>query len=62
MTRWTVFFVSGLLVGATGASAGDRTDVVRELAGRVGPVIGSALACPDIARSRIQAIIDKFTM
>jgi hypothetical protein len=53
MTRWTIFLVSGLLVGATGASAGDRTDVVRELAGRVGPVIGSALACPDIARSRI---------
>jgi ABC-type branched-subunit amino acid transport system substrate-binding protein len=61
MTRWTIFLVSGLLVGATGASAGDRTDVVRELAGRVGPVIGSALACPDIARSRIQAIIDKFS-
>jgi branched-chain amino acid transport system substrate-binding protein len=61
MTRLTVFLVSGLLAGATGASAGDRTDVVRELAGRVGPVIGSALACPDITRSRIQAIIDKFT-
>src|SRR5882672_8000528 len=64
-TRWTVFLLSGLLLssllaGATGASASDKTDVVRDLAGRVGPVIGSALACQDIARPRIQVIIDKF--
>jgi ABC-type branched-subunit amino acid transport system substrate-binding protein len=64
-TRWTVFLLSGLLLsgllaGATGASASDKTDVVHDLAGRVGPVIGSALACQDIARPRIQVIIDKF--
>ena len=35
-------------------------DVVRDLAGRVGPIIGSALACPDIAQGRIQSIADKF--
>ncbi|HYS90950.1 MAG TPA: ABC transporter substrate-binding protein, partial [Bradyrhizobium sp.] len=31
------------------------------LAGRVGPILGSALACQDIARPRIQLIVDKFT-
>jgi ABC-type branched-subunit amino acid transport system substrate-binding protein len=36
------------------------SDVVRDLAVRVGPIIGSALACPDIAQSRIQNIADKF--
>jgi hypothetical protein len=50
--------VSGaLLTGAGGAAAGNQ-DVVRNLAGRVGPVIGSALACRDIARPRIQLIVD----
>jgi ABC-type branched-subunit amino acid transport system substrate-binding protein len=34
--------------------------VVRDLAGRVGPIIGSALACRDIARTRVQVIADKF--
>ncbi|QWG20731.1 ABC transporter substrate-binding protein [Bradyrhizobium sediminis] len=33
---------------------------MRDLASRVGPIVGSALACPDIARSRIQTISDKF--
>jgi ABC-type branched-subunit amino acid transport system substrate-binding protein len=60
-TRWTIFFLScALLTGAGGAAAGNQ-DVVRNLAGRVGPVIGSALACRDIARPRIQLIVDKFT-
>jgi branched-chain amino acid transport system substrate-binding protein len=36
------------------------SDVVRDLAGRVGPIIGSALACPDIPQGRIQTIADKF--
>jgi ABC-type branched-subunit amino acid transport system substrate-binding protein len=49
-----------LLAGAASAAAGDKTDVVRDLAGRVGPVVGSALACRDIARPRIQVIVDKF--
>ena len=33
---------------------------MRDLAGRVGPIIGSALACTDIARPRIQTVVDKF--
>src|SRR5258708_1902596 len=60
-TRLTLFLFSALLAGTAGAAAGDKTDVVRNLAGRVGPIVGSALACRDIARPRIQAIVDKFT-
>jgi ABC-type branched-subunit amino acid transport system substrate-binding protein len=30
------------------------------LAGRVGPIVGAALACRDIARTRVQVIIEKF--
>jgi ABC-type branched-subunit amino acid transport system substrate-binding protein len=35
-------------------------DVVRDLASHVGPVIGSALACPEITRPRTQFVIEKF--
>jgi ABC-type branched-subunit amino acid transport system substrate-binding protein len=53
-----VFFVGALL--ASEASAAGSTDVVRDLATRVGPILGSAQACRDIDRSRIQVIVDKF--
>jgi branched-chain amino acid transport system substrate-binding protein len=59
--RLTVLLFSALLAGTAGAASSDKTDVVRDLAGRVGPIIGSASACRDIARPRIQAIVDKFT-
>src|SRR3981189_3178332 len=59
-TRLTLVLFSALLAGTAGAAAGDKTDIVRDLAGRVGPIVGSALACRDIARPRIQAIVDKF--
>src|SRR5882757_7107724 len=59
--RLTLFLFSALLTGTPGAAAGDKTDVVRDLAGRVGPIVGSASACRDIARPRIQTIVDKFT-
>src|SRR5712675_3596495 len=58
--RLTLVLFSAL-AGTAGAAAGDKTDVVRDLAGRVGPIVGSALVCRDIARSRIQVIVDKFT-
>src|SRR6266849_2494546 len=59
--RLTILLFGALLAGTAGAAAGDKNDVVRDLAGRVGPIIGSASACRDIARPRIQAIVDKFT-
>src|SRR3979490_2210988 len=58
--RWMTILFGVLLASAAGAVPGDKTEVVRDLAGRVGPVIGSALACRDIARPRIQVIADKF--
>jgi ABC-type branched-subunit amino acid transport system substrate-binding protein len=57
-SRWIALLAGALLAGA--ASAAGNRDVVRDLAGRVGPVVGSALACTDIARPRIQTIVDKF--
>jgi ABC-type branched-subunit amino acid transport system substrate-binding protein len=57
--RWMVL-IGAMLASSAGAAAGDKTDVVRDLAGRVGPIVGSALACRDIARPRIQVIVDKF--
>jgi branched-chain amino acid transport system substrate-binding protein len=59
--RWMMVLSGALLVGTGSVSAGDKTYIVRDLAGRVGPIIGSALACRDIARPRIQIIVDKFT-
>ena len=55
-----MLMISLLLAGAADAAAAGNTGVVRDLASRVGPVVGSALACRDIARPRIQIIVDKF--
>ncbi|MGY3448433.1 ABC transporter substrate-binding protein [Bradyrhizobium sp. USDA 4353] len=44
------------------AAPGETVSVARQLGSRVGPIIGSALACRDIARPRIQAIIEKFQL
>jgi ABC-type branched-subunit amino acid transport system substrate-binding protein len=62
-SRGIALLVGAMLLGsAGGARAAGDIDIVRDLAGRVGPVIGSAQACRDIARPRIQAIVDKFSM
>src|ERR1700737_3134726 len=58
--RWMAILVGILFASAAGAAPGSKTDVVRDLAGRVGPIVGSALACQDIARPRIRVIVDKF--
>jgi ABC-type branched-subunit amino acid transport system substrate-binding protein len=50
-----------LLAGPAGAAPGDKFEVLRDLAGRVGAVVGSALTCKDIARPRVQVVVDKFT-
>jgi len=49
-----------LLASSASAAPGDNLSVVRDLASRVGPIIGSALACQNISRPRVQVIIDKF--
>jgi branched-chain amino acid transport system substrate-binding protein len=58
--RWMTFLFGVLLASAAGAAPGNKTDVVRDLAGHVGPIVGSALACQDIARPRIRVVVDKF--
>src|ERR1700755_1055073 len=50
-----------LLAGPAGAAPGDKLDVLRDLATRVGAVVGSALTCKDIARPRVQTGVGKFT-
>ncbi len=58
--RWIAVLFGALLASGASAAPGGNTEVVRDLAGRVGPIVGSALACTDIARPRIQTIVDKF--
>jgi ABC-type branched-subunit amino acid transport system substrate-binding protein len=58
--RWSSFSVAALLAASTGSALATPVDSVRDLAARVGPILGSALACRDIARPRVQIIIDKF--
>jgi len=41
-------------------ASADNLSVVRDLASRVGPIVGSAQACQNVARSRVQLIVDKF--
>ncbi|HTE98010.1 MAG TPA: ABC transporter substrate-binding protein, partial [Bradyrhizobium sp.] len=58
--RWAIILCGTLLANGASAAPGDNLSVVRELTGRLGPIIGSALACPNIARPRVQVIVDKF--
>jgi branched-chain amino acid transport system substrate-binding protein len=58
--RGAIILCGVLLANSASAAPGDNLSVVRDLAGRVGPIIGSALACPNIARPRVQVIFDKF--
>jgi ABC-type branched-subunit amino acid transport system substrate-binding protein len=54
--------LGGLLLAGPSVSAapGDNVGVVRDLASRIGPILGAALACQDIPQPRIQAVADKF--
>ena len=59
--RSTIALCAVLLTGpALAAAPGDNAGVVRDLASRVGPILGSALSCQDIPQARIQAVADKF--
>jgi ABC-type branched-subunit amino acid transport system substrate-binding protein len=61
-TRPAIGLFCAWLAGAAQAAAapGDNVSIVRDLSSRVGPIVGSALVCRDIAQPRIQAIADKF--
>jgi ABC-type branched-subunit amino acid transport system substrate-binding protein len=49
-----------LLAGSAGPAVADNLSVVRDLAGRLGPIIGSTQVCQNIVRTRVQVIADKF--
>ena len=57
--RFSVFLVAALLTSHASA-ADNNVDIVRDLATRIGPIVGSAQVCRDIERSRVQVIVDKF--
>jgi branched-chain amino acid transport system substrate-binding protein len=57
--RLSAFLVAALFTSQANA-ADSSIDIVRDLATRVGPIVGSAQVCRDIDRSRVQVIVDKF--
>jgi branched-chain amino acid transport system substrate-binding protein len=60
-SRWAIAFCALLLAGsAANAAPSEHAHAVRDLAGKVGPILGAALVCQDIAQSRIQTVADKF--
>src|SRR5262249_50731426 len=59
-TGGAVVVLGALLANDASSAAGDNLSVVRDLASRVGPIIGSALGCQNVAPPRVQLIIDKF--
>ncbi|NPV24189.1 ABC transporter substrate-binding protein [Bradyrhizobium aeschynomenes] len=58
--HWSALIIGSLLAASTSSAFAAATDVVKDLAGRVGPIVGQASACPDIAQGRVQTIVDKF--
>jgi ABC-type branched-subunit amino acid transport system substrate-binding protein len=59
-SRWVTILCGATLAATVGAARADNVELVRDLASRVGPILGSAIACQDIARPRIQGVTDKF--
>jgi hypothetical protein len=55
----TVSLVGVPLASPASATCCGGTNVVRDPAGRVGPILGAALACRSMARARIRIIIDE---
>lgn len=55
-----MFLACALLASPASAARDGSADVVRDLAVRVGPIVGGTLACREIVRSRPQITVDKF--
>jgi Periplasmic binding protein len=54
--QWIMFLVGALLASPAGAAPDGGTDVIRDLAVRVGPIVGGASTCRDIVRSRLELV------
>jgi len=60
ISRKTVLLI-GALLATPAHAAPNYVEIVRDLAARIGPILGSASACEDITRRRVQLIADKFS-
>jgi branched-chain amino acid transport system substrate-binding protein len=58
--RWSALLIGTLLAAPSSLAVAASADVVRDLASRVGPIVGSASACQSIDQGRVQSIVDQF--
>ncbi|UFZ03108.1 ABC transporter substrate-binding protein [Bradyrhizobium ontarionense] len=58
--RWSALIIGSLFGAPLTPAFAAASDMVRDLAGRVGPIVGQASACTDIAQGRVQTIVDRF--
>src|SRR4051812_11859847 len=59
--RWCALLPGICFLIPTASALAISPDIVRDLASRVGPVVGQAATCRDIAQGRVQTIIDQFS-
>ncbi|CCD93477.1 putative ABC-type branched-chain amino acid transport system, periplasmic component [Bradyrhizobium sp. ORS 375] len=59
--RWCALLLGICSILPTSSAFAISPDVVRDLASRVGPVVGQAATCREIAQGRVQTIIDQFS-
>ncbi|MGJ4881766.1 MULTISPECIES: ABC transporter substrate-binding protein [unclassified Bradyrhizobium] len=59
--RWCALLLGTCLFVPAASAVPISPDVVRDLAARVGPVVGQAATCREIAQGRVQTIIDQFS-
>jgi branched-chain amino acid transport system substrate-binding protein len=58
--RWCALLLGTCFVVPAGTALAAPSDVVRDLAARVGPIVGQASTCQNIAQGRVQTIVDQF--
>jgi branched-chain amino acid transport system substrate-binding protein len=58
--RWSVLLLGTCLVVPAGSALAAPSDVVRDLASRVGPIVGQASTCQNIVQGRLQTMVDQF--
>jgi len=59
--RWCVLLLGTCFVLPASSALAAPSDVVRDLASRVGPIVGQASTCQTIAQGRVQTIVDQFS-
>ncbi|MGJ5175858.1 ABC transporter substrate-binding protein [Bradyrhizobium oligotrophicum] len=58
--RWTALLIGTCVATSATAAAPRHIETVGALATRVGLIVGSALACSEVSRPRVQLIVEKF--